>query len=88
MDKKLLPVCILKLFEDYSNEAHLLTKNDIKQLLNKYYDLEIARKAVGSALQSLSDFGYDICNQKGYYLNKRQFTKSELSFFDKYHFSS
>ena len=80
MDKKLLPVCVLKLLEDYSDEAHPLTKNDIIQLLNKYYDLEIARKAVGSVLQNLSDLGYDICNQKSYYLNERQFTKSELSF--------
>ena len=70
MDKKLLPVCVLKLLEDYSDEAHPLTKNDIIQLLNKYYDLEIARKAVGSVLQNLSDLGYDICNQKSYYINK------------------
>lgn len=80
MDKKLLLVCVLKVPEDYSDEAHPLTQNDIIQLLNKYYDLEIAKKAVESVLQSLSDLGYDICNQKGYRLNERQFTKSELSF--------
>ena len=80
MNKKMLPVCVLKILEEYSDASHPLQQKDIIRLLEENYQLEIARKALGNVLRELEELDYDICYKNGYYLDERQFTKSELHF--------
>ena len=80
MNKKMLPVCVLKILEEYSDVSHLLHQRDIIRLLEENYQLVIARKALGNVLHELEELDYDIRYQNGFFLEERQFTKSELHF--------
>lgn len=80
MNKKMLPICVLRILEDYSDEAHPLMQKDIIYYLDKDYNLSIERKAVGNIIRELEEFAYDICYHNGYYLAERTFSKSELHF--------
>ena len=80
MNKKMLPVCVLKILEEYSDFSHPLHQRDIIRLLEENYQLVIARKALGNVLHELEELDYDIRYQNGFYLEERQFTKSELHF--------
>ena len=80
MNKKMLPICTLKILERFSDEKHPLMQKDIIALLKKYYDLEIERKALSRMLNELMEMDYDIIYQNGYYLGEREFSNSELNF--------
>ena len=43
MNKKMLPVCVLKILEEYSDASHPLQQKDIIRLLEENYQLEIGR---------------------------------------------
>lgn len=76
----MLPVCVLQVLETYSDIAHPLTQQRLIKILEEQHQLSIGRKALGNVLAELQDCGYDISYRQGYYLDERQFTKSELSF--------
>ena len=80
-NKKLLILYILEILKDYSDENHLLSQNDIMQKLYSIYGVECDRKSVGSNIDSLIDFGYDIIKtRKGSFLAEREFEPSEVQF--------
>ena len=62
----MLPVCVLKILEEYSDASHPLQQKDIIRLLEENYQLEIARKALGNVLRELEELDYDICYKNGY----------------------
>lgn len=76
----MLPVCTLKILEMYSDKNHPLKQKDIIRLLKDNYNLVIERKALGRIISDLQKLDYDICYHKGYYLEERYFTRSELDF--------
>lgn len=79
--KKMTIVYILKILQEYSDEEHLLTQQDIINKLYNGYGIECERKSVGANIDCLIDFGYDIIKQKnGCYLASRDFDRSEISF--------
>ena len=80
-NKKLSPLCILDILKESSDENHPLKQSEIVEKLYNRYGLELERKSVGSTIDSLIDFSYDIIKTKnGCYLGGREFEKSEISF--------
>ncbi len=75
-------LCLLEILKRYSDDAHILTMDDIKKRMQSDFGLDIERKAVYANLNMLCDFGYDISmfadNGKGYYLCTRDFEPSEV----------
>lgn len=77
--KKSLILCILRIFEEYSDCDHPLTHQAIIQLLEKDYAITAARNAVSSHISLLKELGYDIVSSaKGSYLQERLFDDMEL----------
>lgn len=80
-NKKLSILYILEVLKQYSDENHLLTQKDIIDKIYSDYGMECERKSIGSNIDSLIDFGYDIIKQKnGCYLASRDFEPSEVQF--------
>lgn len=80
-NKKLSILYILEVLKQYSDENHLLTQKDIIDRIYSDYGMECERKSIGSNIDSLIDFGYDIIKQKnGCYLASRDFEISEVQF--------
>ncbi len=80
-NKKLSILYILKILQDYSDENHLLTHNDIIRYLKNNYGMECERKSVASSIDSLIDLDYDIIkSSNGCYLCSRNFEPSEIQF--------
>lgn len=80
-NKKLSPLCVLEVLKECSDEQHPLTQEQIIQKIYNRFGLELERKSIGSTIDSLIDFGYDIVKTKtGCFLGEREFEKSEISF--------
>ncbi len=81
-NKKLLILYILKILEEYSDENHPLTYQDIIGKVYSRYGMTAERKAIGANIQSLIDFGYEIqkVSRKGWYLAERMFEDGEIAF--------
>ncbi|WP_158612250.1 helix-turn-helix transcriptional regulator [Fretibacterium sp. OH1220_COT-178] len=77
-----LPLCILQVQKDYSDEEHPLTSGAIIQKLEADYGLSAARNAVGRNISLLCELGWDIStyeeNGRGAYLRTREFSDVEL----------
>ncbi len=75
-------LCILRILKEYSDEAHILTMKEIKELLESEYDIKPDRRTVYGAVEMLNDMGYDISvyeeNGIGYYLREREFDPGEI----------
>lgn len=76
--KKMLIVLILKILEEYSDEDHHLTQQEIIKLLKMNYDMDCDRRSVKSNIVALKEMGYDIDMTSGYYLAERKFENAEL----------
>ena len=77
--KKLALLRILEIFENYTDEEHRLTQEDIAQLLEREYGIVIERKAIGRNISLLREAGYEIVSERdGSYLAERSFTEAEL----------
>jgi predicted DNA-binding transcriptional regulator YafY len=77
--KKLALIRILQILQEHSDCDHLLTQDDIVNLLNKEYDLQVERKAVGRNLSLLKEAGFEvITSRQGSYLDGRPFENAEL----------
>lgn len=80
-NKKLSILYVLEILKEYSDENHLLTQKDIIDKIYNLYGMECERKAIGSNIDSLIDFGYDIIKGKnGCYLASRELEPSEIQF--------
>ncbi len=78
MPKKLLPLCILRILETYTDEKHKLLQKEIKDKLKNEYGIICDRKTVHQNISFLQEFGYEIDYEDGYYISERDFDDSEL----------
>ena len=77
--KKLALLRIKQILEEYSDYDHPLTQEEIRELLNRDYDLDIERKAIGRNVSLLKEAGIEIgTKKKGIYLEFRDFSDSEI----------
>ncbi len=76
--KKLSLLCILKILEEHSDRDHRLTQTEIIKILSQQYGISLERKAIARNIQMLQDAGYAIAAERGYYLDERTFSDSEL----------
>lgn len=80
-NKKLSILYTLQVLRDYSDENHLLSQNDIGAKIRNLYGMICERKSIGTNIDSLIDFGYDIVKTNaGSYLANREFEPSEIKF--------
>ncbi len=77
-NKKMLNMLILEILQEYSDEAHPLTQQEIIRILKRTYGMECDRRSVRNNVDYLRDLGFDIVSDGGYYLATRQFEDSEL----------
>ena len=80
-NKKLSILYTLQILKDYSDEKHLLSQNEIAKKIYNLYGMECERKSIGTNIDSLIDFGYDIVkHSSGCFLASREFETSEIRF--------
>lgn len=77
-NKKMLNMLILELLEQYSDEEHKLTQQEIIRLLKNHYDMDCDRRTVKNNILSLQELGYEISMEDGYYIMSREFEDAEL----------
>ena len=81
-NKKASILLILKVLEEYSDENHFLTQQDIINKVNEIYGIELERKSVAFSIYLLQELDYDINKSPkgGYALLSRTFDNSEIRF--------
>lgn len=80
-NKKLSILYTLQVLRDYSDENHLLSQADIALKIEQKYGMVCERKSIGTNIDSLIDFGYDIVKTNaGSFLASREFEPSEIKF--------
>lgn len=77
-NKKMLIILILRILEEYSDENHHLTQQEIIKLLKLNYDMDCDRRSVKNNVLTLKEMGYDIDMTSGYFLAERKFENAEL----------
>lgn len=90
INKKSSLILILKVLEEYTDEDHLLTQQQIIDKISQLYNIDLERKSVSNSISLLIELGYDIVSipRKGYCLLSRLFDDSEITFFIDAIFSS
>ena len=72
---------ILEILREESDADHILSMAEIRKKLSLYYNVDLDRRTITSAINDLIDFGIDIStfadNGNGYYLIDRPLEKSE-----------
>ena len=76
--KKLLILLILEVLQQYTDEDHHLSQQEILRILKRDYDITCDRRSVRSNVIDLIDLGYDINMDDGYYFASREFENAEL----------
>ena len=76
--KKLLPMLILEILKEHTDEQHRLTQQEIIDKLWTQYGVKCDRRSVHNNLESLKDMGYDIFTSRKCYLAERDFDDAEL----------
>ena len=81
-NKKASIILILKVLEEYSDEDHFLTQQDIINKVYEIYGIELERKSVAFSIYLLQELDYDINKSPkgGYALLTRNFDNSEIRF--------
>ena len=89
-NKKASILLILKVLEEYSDEDHFLTQQDIIEKVNQLYGIELERKSVAFSISLLQELDYDINKSPrgGYALLSRDFDCTEIQFITDAIFSS
>ena len=81
-EKKFLPFIVLQILEELSDESHILSTNELIDHIEMRSGISIERRTLYSNIEILEQAGYIINkfsdNGKGYYLEKRQFSKGEV----------
>ena len=81
-EKKFLPFIVLQILEELSDESHILSTNELIDHIERHSGISIERRTLYSNIEILEQAGYIISkfadNGKGYYLEKRQFSKGEV----------
>lgn len=78
--KNLIPLCILKILEEHSDEKTPLKQSDIQHYLDEEYNIKVERKAIGRAVEHLrSELNIEIeSDREGSWISSRVFEDSEL----------
>lgn len=75
-------LCVLKILEEYSDESHVLSISEIIQKMGVLYDRKVDRRTVYGAIETLTEFGYDILTYndtgEGYCLAENVFSPAEI----------
>ena len=80
-DKKMALFYMLEIFQNYSDEKHLLKQKDIIDKLHNIYQIDLERKTVAANIELLIENDYDIIKtQNGYYLGERDLNENEIKF--------
>ncbi len=81
-NKKTSIILVLKVLEEYSDENHYLTQQNIIDKIETQYGLELERKSIASSLSLLEELGYDIVKgpKGGFALLSRTLESSEVTF--------
>jgi len=81
-NKKSSILLVLKVLEEYTDEEHYLTQQEIADKIHQVYDIELERKSVGSSLSMLEELDYDIDKgpKGGFALLSRTFDQTEASY--------
>ena len=81
-NKKSSILLVLKVLEEYTDEEHYLTQQEIANKIYQVYDIELERKSVGSSLSMLEELDYDINKgpKGGFALLSRTFDQTEASY--------
>lgn len=81
-NKKSSILLVLKVLEEYSDEDHYLTQQEILDKIYQDYDIELERKSVGSSLSLLEELDYDIARgpKGGFALLSRTFDETEATY--------
>ncbi len=76
----LIPLCILRILEKYTDAQSPVTQEELGELLTKEYGITCERKALGRTLRRMrEELGLDIrSGRKGCWLGSRTFTDEEL----------
>ncbi len=78
-NKKMLNILILDILEQYSDEDHHLTQQEIIRHLRAQYGMDCDRRSVKNNIDALKEMGYEIeTNNKGAFLAGRKFDNAEL----------
>lgn len=81
-EKKHTSFALLQILQEETDENHILSANELLNLVNQRLDLSIERRTLYSNIEVLRQAGYEISdykdNGKGYYLQTRQFDKGEI----------
>ena len=81
-EKKFLPFIVLQILKELSDESHILSTNELINHIEMRSGISIERRTLYSNIEILEQAGYIINkfsdNGKGYYLEKRQFSKGEV----------
>ena len=78
-NKKMLNMLILDILEQYSDEDHHLTQQEIIRHLRAQYGMDCDRRSVKNNIDALKEMGYEIeTNNKGAFLAGRKFDNAEL----------
>ena len=78
----LIPLCILRLLEKYSDAQYPITQEELGELLTKEYGITCERKALGRTLRRMKEqLDIDIrSGRNGCWLDSRVFDEQELLF--------
>ena len=81
-NKKASILLILKVLEEYSDEEHFLTQQDIIDKVYQLYGIELERKSIAFSISLLQELDYDINKSPrgGYALLARSFDNSEIRY--------
>ena len=81
-NKKSSILLVLKVLEEYTDEEHYLTQQEIADKIYQVYDIELERKSVGSSLSMLEELDYEIDKgpKGGFALLSRTFDQTEASY--------
>ena len=76
----LIPLCILRVLEEHSDEYHHLTQEEIARFLDLEYNMTVERKAIGRSVEHLrQQLELEIISERdGVWLASRTFEDSEL----------
>lgn len=81
-NKKASIILILKVLEEYSDENHYLTQQEIIDKVYENYGIELERKSIAYSIYLLQELDYDINKSPrgGYALLSRTFDNNEIRF--------
>ena len=81
-NKKASIILILKVLEEYSDENHYLTQQEIIDKVYENYGIELERKSIAYSIYLLQELDYDINKSPrgGYALFSRTFDNNEVRF--------